>query len=200
MSRIIETEYGTEKEPPFVKIYFDTQLSLNNLNKGLTPYVIEFSKYMTYSNDQVYRHMVQASQLVKNNIAASLGVTVKAVDKAISALVKGGVFIPIYRQEDKDNDVVSKKKMRGAYFVNPWVIAKGTWAYIKELRQQIDYVNEQSYCLIETSNAKEGEKKMLVQSSMKTDKNAHQIIKVTIPDKEAYRQLSIFDQQKENDE
>ena len=191
LERVVTFDNTKQSEPPFVKIYFDTQLSLNNLNSSLAPYVIEFSKYMTFANDKNYKHMVQTTQIVKSMVAASLGVTLKAVESVITKLIKGGIFIPIYR-ETEDGGIVSKKKMNSAYFVNPWVIAKGNWNDIKELRQQIDFVKGESCYVIGTSDEHEGDKRMRITTSL-AEKNAPPKIEIGIPKEGTYRQLSFFD-------
>lgn len=141
ISRIIhEEQMGyIDTEPEYVKVYIGTQLCLNSIDPSLAPYIIAFSSYLTYANDEKYQHMIQTNSLVREGVAKTLGVTEGRVKQIINKLVDSGIFIPIYTSVE-ENGVVTRKKKRGLYFVNPWVVAKGSWKDIKNLQQNIDFV------------------------------------------------------------
>ena len=143
-----------DQEPDYIKIYIGTQLSLNNLDPSRAPYIIAFGPYMTYANDAQYQHMVQTSDLVREGVASTLGVSPKRVEQIIKKLIDSGIFIPIYRQTEKDG-VITRQKKRGIYFVNPWVVGKGSWKDIKALQQTIDFVRgESSYFISDESGTR----------------------------------------------
>ena len=142
-----ETIGMTETEPDYIKIYIGTQLCLNNLDPSLAPYIIAFGPYMTYANDSQYQHMVHTNIDCREGVASVLGVTPKRVEQIIKTLVENGIFIPIIRRVES-NGIITAKKRRGVYFVNPWVVAKGSWKDIKKLQQSIDFVKGESSYVI----------------------------------------------------
>ncbi len=137
----------TDQEPDYIKIYIGTQLCLNNLDPSLAPYIVAFGPFMTYANDTQYQHMVSTNMMCRQSVANTLGVSIKRVDQIIKLLVDSGIFIPVFYREEKDGILTSRKR-RGIYFVNPWVVAKGSWRDIKKLQQSIDFVKGVSEYLI----------------------------------------------------
>ena len=150
MRRIIsDTHIGMiDSEPDYIKIYIGTQLCLNNLDPNLAPYIIAFGPYMTYANDSQYQHMVNTNSMVREGVAATLGVSDKRVEQIIKKLVDNGIFIPMYRRVRMADGIFKEQRKRGMYFVNPWVVAKGKWSDIKTLQQKIDFVKGESSYLI----------------------------------------------------
>jgi hypothetical protein len=149
MQRIVtdQTIGIVDSEPDYIKIYIGTQLCLNNLDPGLAPYIVAFGPYMTYANDSQYQHMVCTNIVCRQGVADTLGVTVYRVDQIIKKLVAAGIFIPVAHRTEA-NGIVTTKKRRGLYFVNPWVVAKGSWKDVKKLQQKIDFVRGESSYLI----------------------------------------------------
>lgn len=178
MRRIIsDTHIGmVDTEPDYIKIYIGTQLCLNNLDPNLAPYIVAFGPHMTYANNSEYQHMVLTNEFVREDVAQTLQVTPKRVEQIIKKLVDNGIFIPIYRETEK-NGVIKSVKKRGYYFVNPWVVGKGSWKDIKQLQQQIDFVKGESSYII-------------------TDEIGTRQIKCALP--QSYKQLSLDDFNKEN--
>lgn len=150
MNRIVEDEFKgyVDQEPDYIKIYVGTQLCLNKLDPNLAPYIIAFGPYMTYANDSQYTHMVHTDITVRRGVARHLGVTDDRVKQIIKLLITNGIFIPIIDRVEKDG-IISNKQRRGIYFVNPWVVAKGSWKDLKKLRQEIDFVKGSSSYYIE---------------------------------------------------
>ncbi|MCM1234653.1 MAG: hypothetical protein NC489_31510 [Ruminococcus flavefaciens] len=150
LKRIVTDEFKgyIDQEPEYIKIYTNTQLCLSNLDSSLAPVIIAFGPYMTYADNPKYKHMVQTSDIIREGVASTLGVSTKRVEQLIKKLVENGIFIPIYREKEI-NGVIKRTKKRGVYFVNPWVIAKGHWKDIKKLQQKIDFVKGASSCYIE---------------------------------------------------
>lgn len=136
-----------DQEPDYIKVYVGTQLCLNNLDPSLAPVIIAFGKHMTFANSE-NKHIVRTDSITRKDVANEIGVSDARVKQLIQLLVKSGIFIPII-EESEVNGVIKTKKQRGVYFVNPWVIAKGSWKDIKQLRQQIDFVKGTTSYLIE---------------------------------------------------
>ena len=49
ISRTIEQKAIIPKEPDYIKIYTDCMLVINNINPALSPFIIAFSRWMTYA-------------------------------------------------------------------------------------------------------------------------------------------------------
>jgi hypothetical protein len=113
-------------EPPFVKLYLDTVLSIKNLSKSLSPILIGFLKFMSYasSSEGDGGQVIYTNAAMKREIAAKAGVSMKRIDQALSDFVKGGVF----RRIDL-----------GTYQVNANLFGRGEWKDIKNIRTKIDW-------------------------------------------------------------
>lgn len=159
LERVIEKSAYVGKEPDYVKIYTDCQLVFNNLDIGLSPYIIAFAKHMTFANDDnpQYRSIVYTNKYVREQVADVLNVSDRQVQRAIKNLVNSEIFIPIIK---------NGKQERGVYFVNPWVMAKGEWKDIKALRQSFEYVQgSNTIC----SLGEDGERRVLVDKTSYKD-------------------------------
>lgn len=149
LKRIVTDDYkgSIDQEPDYIKIYIGTQLSLNNLSPNLAPLVMAIAPFMTYANDSHYTHMVSMNEAVYESMAHYMGVSYSRAKHYRQILEDAHIIIPMYKQVEKDG-VITRKRKRGQYFVNPWVVAKGSWKDVKKLRQNIDFVKGQaSYCI-----------------------------------------------------
>lgn len=149
MKHIITDEFKgyIDQEPDYIKIYVGTQLCLNKLDPNLAPIIIAFSPFMTYANDSQYTHMIMTNETVFEAVSQYLNISLGRAKQHVKKLVDAGIFIPIYKRVEV-NGIYSQKKKRGQYFVNPWVVAKGSWKDIKKLQQNIDFVKgASSYCI-----------------------------------------------------
>ena len=133
-TRVINQNAYVGKEPDYVKIYTDCMLVVNHISPSLSPFIVAFSRWMTYANfdQEAYRCTVQTNEIVRSDVARYCGVSDARVKQAIKELVEAEIFIPL---------VINGKKKRGIYFVNPWVIGKGEWKDIKQLRGQFEFVS-----------------------------------------------------------
>ena len=157
--QITESNSYSGTEPDYIKIYTDCQLVFNHLNTALSPYIVAFGHYMTFANfeNPVFRCTIQTTQIIRDAVAESLGVSDRQVKRAIADLVKSEIFIPIEKKG---------KRIRGAYFVNPWVMSKGEWKDIKELRGQFEFVSGASAVLAIDEN---GERKVIMPLTQRKD-------------------------------
>lgn len=149
MKRIVTDEFKgyIDQEPDYIKIYVGTQLCINKLDPKLAPIIIAFSPFMTYANDSHYTHMIMTNETVFESVAHYLNISKGRAKQHVKKLVDAGIFIPMYKRVE-ENGVVTTKKKRGQYFINPWVVAKGSWKDLKKLRQEIDFVKgSSSYCI-----------------------------------------------------
>jgi len=129
----VETAYAN-REPDYVKIYTDCQLVFNHLDVALSPYIVAFGKWMTFANfeNPDFRCTVRTGEIERQDVARCVGVSESMVKKAVKRLITSEVFIPIVRDG---------RRLRGIYFVNPWVMSKGEWKDIKQLRAQFEFVS-----------------------------------------------------------
>lgn len=141
LTRVLSSENSyVGKEPDYVKIYTDCQLVFNHLDVALSPYIVAFGKWMTFANfeNPDFRCTVRTGEIERQDVAHCVGVSESMVKKAIKQLINSEVFIPII----KDG-----RRLRGIYFVNPWVMSKGEWKDIKQLRAQFEFVSGTSSVL-----------------------------------------------------
>lgn len=146
-----DTEKQTKigKEPPFIKVYTDCMLVLNNIDTALSAPLIAFGNHMTFANDKslAFRHVVRTDSLVRADVANRCGVSDVMVKKWIKKFVEAEIFIPIVDNQGK--------RKRGVYYVNPWVIGKGEWKDIKKLRGEFmlsDDMTKIGTCIIDEKN------------------------------------------------
>lgn len=159
LSRVIVQDAYVGKEPDYIKIYTDCMLVLNRLNPALSPFIIAFSRWMTYANfsQEEFRCTVQTNEIVRRDVANYVGVSDARVKQAIKELVEAEIFIPL---------TIDGKKKRGIYFVNPWVVGKGEWKDIKQLRGQFEFVSGASSVMAIESD---GNKKVIMPLTQRAD-------------------------------
>lgn len=135
-----------DKEPNYIKIYIDSPTLLDEDINGLWKYLIAFSRFTTYANDcnKLYQSTVRTTDYEKRIVADICGVSLTRVEQAITDLIRIEVFIPIYS---------SGKRLRGIYFVNPWILARGEWQDIRNLRKSFASMNdEKTYTYLDENN------------------------------------------------
>lgn len=123
-----ETVKVEEREPDFIKLYLDCVCTFKGLNKALSPILVAFCSYMTWADSEHKRQLIWMNKLTKEAVASTLGIGVDRVNKALKDIVNSDIFRKI-------------DGVRGCYEVNPFIIAKGKWCDIKELRANFDFVN-----------------------------------------------------------
>ena len=115
----------TDDEDDYIKIYryLNTVFAFQNINPGLIPALIEISSYMTYADKG---QTVVLYKGLKQQICETLNIKMARLDVIIRQL--------------KEADVLRPQADRGVYAVNPFVVARGKWSDIKQLRTEFDYV------------------------------------------------------------
>ena len=121
-----DTKYSVtaiNNEDDYVKVYryLNTVFAFKGIDKKLIPTLMEICNYMTYADKG---QEVQLSKYIKEKISAAIGIGVPEINKHITALKKADVLRPI---------------ARGVYAVNPFIVGRGKWSDIKELRAHFDY-------------------------------------------------------------
>lgn len=110
-------------EPDYIKLYkyVNTLFAFKGINTRLTPFIIEISNHMTYAKDG---QIVNLNRVTKTTIAENLNVTTKRIDQVIAELRKCDIL---------------RKIQNGVYSVNPYIVARGSWADIRKLQMHFDY-------------------------------------------------------------
>lgn len=110
-------------EPDYVKFYryVNTLFAFKGIKTSLTPFIIEISNHMTYAKEG---QIVNLNKITKTMIADNLQVSIKRLDQVIAELKKVDIL---------------RKIQNGVYSVNPYIVARGTWADIRSLQTQFDY-------------------------------------------------------------
>lgn len=112
-------------EDDYIKVYryLNTVFAFKGINQSYIPILMEISNYMSYANKG---QEVILTKYFKDKIADAVGVSTKRVNDVITGLKKADVLRPV-------------PGSRGVYAVNPFIIGRGKWSDIKELRSQFDY-------------------------------------------------------------
>ena len=141
----LNIEYAwVDKEPNYVKVYYGAFDLINSDYGSLLKYVFAFMEYMTYANHDVYyyRATVRASAAEKAMVAKKCNVSLARVEQALTELIKADIFIPV---------VYDGTRVRGTYFINPFVFARGDWSDVKQLRRNFDYGNTPTTTIIDSN-------------------------------------------------
>lgn len=129
-------------EPNYVKLYINTLLAFRDLPKTLNPVLTEFLSYMSYANTENKEggQLIFVNAYMKEEISKKLkGMKINTIDKALSNLVKTGLF---------------KRVGTGTYQVNPYMFGKGEWKDISAIRATFDFNTGEVVADIKTVNDK----------------------------------------------
>lgn len=116
-----------ESEPEYIKLYLDCVCTFKGLNKALSPILIAFCSYMTWADSKHEKQVIFMNSYTKEQVGNDVGVTVDRVNQALRDITKADIFRKIQGK-------------RGVYEVNPYIIARGKWSDIKNLRANFDFM------------------------------------------------------------
>lgn len=114
-------------EPNFIKIYLDCMLSFTGVKHIPSDFLMQLCKYVTYANNKGKQMYVKISKMERDEIASELGISDSMVKRHIRNCIDSGILF--------------KSKYRASFIVNPFLIAKGEWANIKELRAEFNFTS-----------------------------------------------------------
>lgn len=130
---IIKTVSNTSKimtkEPEYIKLYLDCLCTFKGLSKALSPVLIACCHFMTWADSKHSDQMIFMNSYVKDQICELTNLKIDRVNKAIKEIVDANIFV---RVDGK----------RGVYRVNPFIIGRGEWKDIKELRANFNFTNK----------------------------------------------------------
>lgn len=123
---IHDTKYSVtavNNEDDYIKVYryLNTVFAFKGIERKLIPTLMEICNYMSFADRG--QEVILIKQ-VKEKMSKALGIGIPEIDKHITALKKADVLRPL---------------ARGVYAINPFIIGRGKWSDIKELRAQFDY-------------------------------------------------------------
>lgn len=114
----------TSSEPDFIKIYYETMMAFNQIHDIPTSFVLSLSKFLEWTNEGKPQ-VVTLNKRVKGIMSKDCKISLPQIDRYIKKSVDSGL---LFRTE-----------FRGVYEVNPFMIAKGKWESIKQLRANYDF-------------------------------------------------------------
>lgn len=112
-------------EPDYIKVYYETMLSFNQIHDIPVSFVLSMSKFLEWSNEGSPL-CVTLNRRIKTIMEKDCDVSIAQIDRYIRRSVENGL---LFRTE-----------FRGVYEVNPFMIAKGKWESIKQLRTSFDFI------------------------------------------------------------
>lgn len=121
VSKKTEMSY-VEMEPQYIKVYLDCILKFKGISSSFNPILLSLCKHMQYADKN---QIVFVNKYVKEIICSECGVKIKRVEQAIKQFVESGLLL---------------RQARGVYLVNPYIISRGKWEDIKELRATFDFM------------------------------------------------------------
>lgn len=121
-----DTKYSVtaiNNEDDYIKVYryLNTVFAFKDIEKKLIPTLMEICNYMNFADKGQTVILIKP---IKEQMSQALGIGLKEIDKHITALKKADVLRP---------------QGRAVYAVNPFIVGRGKWSDIKELRAQFDY-------------------------------------------------------------
>lgn len=110
-------------EEDYIKVYryLNTVFAFKGIDKKLIPTLMEICNYMSFADKG---QEVTLIKHVKEQISKNLGIGIPEIEKHIRMLKKADVLRPI---------------ARSIYAVNPFIVSRGKWSDIKELRAKFDF-------------------------------------------------------------
>lgn len=122
----METVYvsGPQREPPYVKVYLSSLVSLRTLPLYCWPVLLWLLQKAPYAAQDPY---FEIGKPTRAYIAEETGVKVSSVNHAVADLVKQGVIL---------------RMRRGLYQLNPQIFGRGEWKEIAKLREAARRIKE----------------------------------------------------------
>lgn len=115
----------TSTEPDFIKVYYETMMAFNQIHDIPTSFVLSLSKFLEWTNNGKPQ-CVTINKRVKGIMCEDCKVSLPQIDR--------------YVKKSVDNGLLFRTEFRGVFEVNPFMIAKGKWDSIKQLRANFDFV------------------------------------------------------------
>lgn len=114
---------AVNNEEDYIKVYryLNTVFAFKGINSALIPTLMEICNYMSFADKG---QEVILNKHIKEQMSIALNIGIPHIEKNITMLKKADILRPV---------------ARSVYAVNPFIIGRGKWSDIKELRAQFDY-------------------------------------------------------------
>jgi len=122
-----DTIRKTSGEPDYVKLYYKTMMAFQGVEGIPLSFIMSMASHMTWSNDG-QPITFENTKLIRETICRECNIGDVMCKKYITRCRECGILFP-------------RKGYRGAYEVNPWLIAKGKWDSLKQLRTTFDFID-----------------------------------------------------------
>ena len=125
LSATKKTITKTSPEPDFVKVYYETMMSFHQIHDIPVSFLLSLSKVIEWTNNGEPL-VATLNKRNKEIMANDCNVTLSQINRYINKSV--------------DNGLLFRTQYRSVFEVNPFMIAKGKWESVKQLRAKFDYV------------------------------------------------------------
>ena len=116
-----------QKEPNFIKLYLDCMLTFTGTKHIPSNFLMEICRYITYSNKNKKQMYLTIAKREREEISKELEISISMVNQYIKRCIDSGILF--------------KTNYRASFIVNPFLIAKGEWSNIKELRAEFNFTS-----------------------------------------------------------
>ena len=130
------------REPDFIKVYYETVLAFNEVNNIPISFVLSLSRFVEWTNEGKPM-MITINKRVKDLLEEDCKVKSAQITRYIKMSVDAGLMI--------------RTKYRGVYELNPFFIAKGRWDSIQKLQCKYDFISGRWVREIEEKDGNEKE-------------------------------------------
>lgn len=127
MEQTVEKILKVSKEPNFIKLYLDCMLTFTGTKHIPSNFLMEICRYINYSNKNKKQMYLTLSKRERDEMAKELGISDSMVKRYIRNCIDSGILF--------------KTDYRACFIVNPFLIAKGEWNNIKELRAEFNFTS-----------------------------------------------------------
>lgn len=117
----------TTKEPDFIKLYYGTMCAFRGVENIPIDFICELSNYLLYANARRDQMTITLGMFQRQQIAKNLNCSIDSVNKYIKKCV--------------ESQIIFKTEFRATYIANPFLIARGDWNTIRDLRAAFDFKN-----------------------------------------------------------
>ena len=114
----------SDDEENYIKVYkyLNTVFAFKGINPNLISPLMEISNYMTYADKGQTVILIKSN---KQEMAKTLGMSLARFNSIV--------------QELKKADILRPTKDRSVYSINPFIVARGKWSDVQNLRALFDY-------------------------------------------------------------
>lgn len=125
-----EVKIKWEKEPDFIKLYYDTMLAFHGVEGIPGEFLSSLAKHVKYANKDTGQMKVYLNTELKEDMCETLGIKKDMLNKLLQRCVANGL---LFRS--------GGKQRTNTYIVNPFFIAKGEWKNIRKLQCSFNFID-----------------------------------------------------------